>query len=90
MLNVGVSYYAQWKLTNDDFGLDFALPGGPVFGKHRIYGFGPELTVPIASKEKLYALLNVRYFWESGARTMVEGSTLLITASLPLPSIPLN
>ena len=89
-LNVGVSYYAQWKLTNDDFGLDFDVPGGPVLGKHRVYGFGPELTVPIATKEKLYALLNVRYFWESGARTMVEGSTLLITAALPLPSISLN
>jgi hypothetical protein len=89
-LNVGVAYYAQWKLTNDDFGFDFELPGAPLLGKHRVYGFGPELTLPIATKSKLYALLNVRYFWETGARTTVEGNTLLITASFPVPSISLK
>jgi len=78
------------KKTFANLGLDLELPGGTLLAKHRVYGFGPELTLPIATKEKLYALLNVRYFWEIGARTMLEGSTLLVTASLPIPSISLQ
>ena len=89
-VSVGVAYYAQWKVTSDDFGLDFELPGGPVLGKHRVYGFGPELTLPIASKEKLFALVNARYFWESGARTTVEGNTFLVSVTFPIPSIRLQ
>lgn len=86
-LSVGVAYYAQWKVTDDDFGLDFDLPGGPLLAKHRVYGFGPEVTIPIASKTKLFALVNGRYFWETGARTTVEGSTLLITMTVPIPAV---
>jgi hypothetical protein len=89
-LSVGVAYYAQWKLADDDLGLRFELPGGPLLGKHRVYGFGPELTVPIASKTKLFALVNGRFFWETGARTTVEGTTLLITATVPIPSLAIN
>ena len=89
-LSVGVAYYAQWKVTDDDFGLDFDLPGGPLLAKHRVYGFGPEVTVPIASKTKLFALVNGRYFWETGARTTVEGSTLLITMTVPIPSVSIQ
>ncbi len=89
-LTLGVAYYAQWKLTEDDFGLGFELPGGPLLGKHKVFGFGPELTIPIATKKKLFALVNARYIWESGARTMVEGNTLLITAIFPIPSIRLD
>jgi len=85
-LSVGVAYYAQWKLTHDDFGLGFDLPGDPLIAKHRFYGFGPELTVPIATKKKLFALLSARYFWETGARTTVEGNTLLVAVTVPIPS----
>lgn len=100
--SVGVAYYAQWKVTHDDLGsldvvLDelfdtFGLPPRnelPV-GKHRVYGVGPELSFPIATKKKLYALLNVRYLWEFGARTSLEGSTFVVTATFPIPSVPLQ
>jgi hypothetical protein len=88
--NVGIAYYAQWKVSDDDFGLDFSLPGGPRFDRHRVYGFGPEVTIPLASKSKLYGFLNLRYFWETGARSTLEGNTFLLTFSFPVPSIPLQ
>ncbi len=88
--NVGVAYYAQWKITNDDFGLDSDLPDGPLFGKHRVYGFGPDVTIPLASKKKFWGSLNLRYFWETGARTTLQGSTFIATLAFPIPSIPLQ
>jgi hypothetical protein len=47
------------------------------------------VTLPVATKKKLYALVNVRYFWEIGARTKTRGQTLVITATFPIPSVKL-
>ncbi len=88
MANVGAAYYAQWKITSDDFGDDLALPAE--FGKHHVFAAGPEVTFPIKTEAKLIALVNARYLWEFGARTKTEGNTLAITATFPVPSIPLN
>jgi len=91
-LSVGVAYYAQWKITNDDFG-EFEPVINLLTGsvrKHRVYAAGPEVTIPIPIKNKLIAFVNVRYLWEFGARTKTEGDTLFIIATFPLPSIPLN
>lgn len=85
--HVGAAYYAQWKLTQDDFGFPVPPPGGSPVGKHRVWGFGPDITFPIATKLKLYSLVNVRYLWETGAQLKTEGQSLVITASFPLPSI---
>jgi hypothetical protein len=89
LINVGLAYYAQWKITDDDFGSEGLLPGVSV-GKHRGYGVGPEITIPILSKSKLYGFLNARYFWESGVRNSVEGEALVLTLTLPIPSVPLQ
>jgi hypothetical protein len=35
-------------------------------------------------------MINARFFWEFGARSISEGNTLTITATFPIPSIPLN
>jgi len=59
----------------DNFGL----------GKHRVYGVGHEVTIPIASKAKLYGFINARYFWEFGARSTLEGNTFVLTAMFPIP-----
>jgi hypothetical protein len=88
--NVGLAYYAQWKMTDDDLGSDIDLPGGRRLGKHQVYGVGPDITVPIATKKKLIAFLNARYFWETGARTTLEGSTFVLTATFPIPSVSLQ
>ena len=90
---VGAAYYAQWKMTTDKLGT-FTLPGGGTLqpeltDRHRIFAFGPDLTLPVASKTRLFALVNVRYLWETGARAKSEGSTLTVTATAPLPSVTL-
>ena len=79
---VGVAYYAQWKVTADDLG--FNIP--PSLGnlpKHRVFGIGPDVTMPIAVKKKLIALVNVRYLIEQGARIKTQGNTLIITSTFP-------
>ncbi len=86
-LVIGAAYYAQWKLTKDRLA-EFVLPGGdpiPVDfpNKHRVFAFGPDVTLPVASKSKLFALVNIRYLWETGARVKTEGQTLVITATFP-------
>ena len=94
-LVLGAAYYTNWKLTADSLGT-FNLPSGVPLNpeltnlKHSVYGFGPDVTVPIASKTKLFTLVNIRYFWETGARTHTQGSTLALTATFPVPSIKLT
>jgi len=87
-MSVGLAYYAQWKISKDDLGV--VPPGGRDLDKHRIYAFGPEVTLPIASKQTLFGFLNLRYFWETGARNKLEGNTFLATFTFPVPSIPLQ
>jgi len=88
-INVGIAYYAQWKMSSDDFGVA-GLPPDLNLGKNKVFGLGPDITIPIATKKKLIAMLNFRYFWESGARSSLEGNTFVVTASFPLPSVPLQ
>jgi len=87
--SIGIAYYAQWKLTNDRIGT-LELPLLFDIDKHRVFGVGPELTLPIATGGKLRALLTARYLVETGARSTVEGQTLLIYAVVPLPSWSLD
>jgi len=94
-LVIGAAYYAQWKLTRDDVS-DGALPGAgfildpEIPSKHRVFGLGPEVTLPVASKSKLFALLNIRYLWEMTARTKTEGQSLVVIATFPVPSVKLK
>lgn len=84
-MSVGAAYYAQWKVTEDDLGLGIDPPGR-LFSKHKVFGIGPEVTFPIATKTKLIALVTGRYFWETGVRSMVEGQSFLVTVTFPIPS----
>ena len=90
-INVGLAYYAQWKITDDDLGVDLP-PGSPIanISNHRVFGFGPEIMLPIASKKTLFGFLTLRYFWETGARTTLEGNTFLAMFMLPVPPIPMQ
>ena len=89
-ISVGAAYYAQWKLNEDDLGSDVVLPDGRGIGKHRVFAAGPELTLPIATKEKLYGFINARYLWEFDAKSTLEGNTFVFTVTLPIPSVPLQ
>lgn len=93
-LIIGAAYYAQWKLTQDEFGT-FTLPGGGEISptdpnKHKVFGIGPDVTLPIATKSKLFALVNIRYLWETYARSKTQGQTLVVTATFPIPSVKLK
>ena len=89
-LSVGLAYYAQFKVTDDDYGLDPPLP--PLFqpAKHQGFGVGPEVSIPISSKRKLYGFVDLRYLWETGVRNNLEGGLFVVTASFPIPGIPLQ
>lgn len=58
--------------------------------KHRVFGLGPDVTLPVASKSKLFALVTVRYFWETGARLKTEGQNLPVMATFAIPSVTLK
>ena len=91
ILIVGVSYYAQFQITHDDVGPDIEpLLKGRKLAKQRVFGVGPEVTIPIMTSRTLYGLLNARFFWETGARSTLEGTTLTITATFPIPSVSLQ
>ncbi len=86
--HVGVAYYAQWKTTPDEFDL---VPSptntAAVLGKHRVWGIGPDVTIPIATKTKLLSFVNVRYLWEQGAQLKTQGQTFMITNTIPVGGI---
>ena len=86
--SVGMTYYAQWKVSSDDFGV--TPPDAPFLGKHEVCGIGPEITLPLASKSKLYGFANFRYFWETGAISTLEGDGFLRTLTFPISGIPLQ
>jgi hypothetical protein len=93
-LITGAAYYAQWKLTEDRL-LELELPGvSPIDvnvpGKHQVFAFGPDVTLPIASSSKLFALVNIRYMWETGAQLKTQGQTLVVNATFPVPSVRLQ
>jgi hypothetical protein len=80
----GVAYYAQWKLTADQFDITAAAAHtAAIAGKHRVFGIGPDVTIPIATKSKLISLVNVRYLWEQGAEVKTQGQTLMVTTTFP-------
>jgi hypothetical protein len=52
-----------------------------------VWGVGPEVTIPIATRSRLLALVNVRYLWETGARVKTQGQSLLVTSTFPIGGI---
>jgi len=92
---LGAAYYAQWKITADTVG-SFVLPGGGTVNptladaKHKVFAFGPDVTLPVASRTKLFALVTIRYLWESGATSKTQGSTLVVMTTFPIPSLNIS
>jgi hypothetical protein len=80
----GVAYYAQWKVTADQFDVTAAAARtGSIRDKHRVFALGPDITIPIATRSKLISLVNVRYLWEQGAELKTQGQTLMVTTTFP-------
>ena len=81
----GVSYFAQWKVSEDKIGAGISNPN-----KHNIFGIGPELMLPLASRTKFYGTLNLRYLWDFGVESNTEGNSFILMATFPIPSISLQ
>ncbi len=92
--SVGMAYYVEWKITRDRLGEIVPPRGVPIDvefpDKHKVWAVGPDVTLPVASKSRLLALVNIRYLWETGARVRTQGNTLAVTATLPIPGMKLN
>ncbi len=83
----GLVYYAQWKLTQDTL---TGLPSLLVEGKNSAAAIGPEVTIPLATKNKLYGFFTARYEFEVYARTTTKGNALILTAVFPFKPIKLR
>jgi hypothetical protein len=78
-LSTGLAYYASFKLSDDEIE---GLPGILIRGKNKVFALGPEATLAIAARDKVYGFITVRYFWETYARTTTQGSALFISGTL--------
>jgi hypothetical protein len=52
-----------------------------------VFGVGPDVTIPIATKTKLISLINVRYLIETGAKVKTQGHTLMVTNTIPIGGV---
>ena len=89
-LTVGLAFDAQWKITEDDPGQFQEAFDLLDLDKHSVYGVGAEMTLPLATKQKLIGFLTTRYMWDFDARSTFEGETLLLLATFPVPSVPIG
>lgn len=82
--NLGLAYYAQWKLSDDNL---TGIPSLLVQGRNSTAALGPELTLPIATKKTLYGFFTFRYQWEVEARTTTQGTGMNVMVIFPLKPI---
>ena len=79
---IGLVYYAQWK-TTDDHG--FILPP-PFDGHTRMFGLGPEVTVPFPMPG-LAGIITLRYYTEFSNRVATQGDSFIISLTLRRPMV---
>ena len=77
--NLGVAYYAQWKATEDRLE---GLPGVLLTGRNKVYGVGPEVTMPFFASGPWAGLVTVRYLWEFGAESAFQGQMFNVAVTL--------
>jgi len=83
----GIGYYLQSKLSNDS-GADLPLTTLQVlnlYGKNRLFGIGPDVTMGVFQKGGTIGLLNVRYLWESAGKSSFQGSTFTVGMTIARP-----
>lgn len=74
--NAGVAYGAQWKITRDS-GSD--IPPSLSLSNGRVFGVGPEISMPIFAKGQNAGLISVRYLWQVGPKTALGGQILAVS-----------
>jgi hypothetical protein len=80
ILDLGMAYYLQWKMTNDS-GLAVPALVEDRLGKNRNFGFGPEasLLLPVSKDFSKLLVFDFRYLFETGTRLDTKGQTLLFS-----------
>jgi hypothetical protein len=86
-LTAGLSYYASFKLTEDQID---GIPAILIRGKNRDFAVGPEVSLALAKGGVLYGFLKVNYQWETYATTTTQGGAFNIIATFPLKPISLK
>jgi hypothetical protein len=82
LINAGMAYYTQWKLTEDRVPSNF-----PAFrGKNRYLGFGPEFNTVLPISEKTPVFATFRYIFETGNRVATQGNTLFFSIAVAIPT----
>jgi hypothetical protein len=81
LCNVGIDYYAHWKVTDDQF----ANVTPNFLSKHRYYGIGPEINGVIPINAKTLAVFKVAYFHEFGNRVATQGQAVMMSVTLAKP-----
>ena len=83
----GLGYYLQNKLS-DDSGADVpltALQALNLYGKNRLFGIGPDVTMAVFQKGGTIGLVNFRYLWESAGKSSFQGSTFAVGMTIARP-----
>jgi hypothetical protein len=80
----GLAYYLQDKVSNDS-GTDVpvaALQALNLYGRNRVFGIGPDVTMGFFQRGATIGLLNVRYLRDSAAKSSFEGSTFWVSITI--------
>jgi hypothetical protein len=86
-LTAGLSYYASFKLTDDEIE---GFPDILIRGKNKVFALGPEMQLALARNNTLYGFVKVSYQWEVYARTTTQGSALTILATFLMKPLKLS
>jgi hypothetical protein len=84
-LTAGLAYYSTYKLSDDRF--DSRVANLLIRGKNQVWAVGPEVTLAIAARKKVYGFATLRYQWELAGRTTTEGAAWNISLVFPLEPI---
>jgi hypothetical protein len=84
-LTAGLAYYGTYKLSDDRF--DSQAANLLIRGKNQVWALGPEVTLAIAARKKVYGFATLRYQWELAGRTTTEGAAWNISFVFPLKPI---
>jgi hypothetical protein len=85
----GLGYYLQSKLS-DDSGADVpvtALRALNLYGKNRLFGIGPDVTMAVFQHGGTIGLVNFRYLWESAGKSSFQGSTFVVGFTIARPRV---
>jgi hypothetical protein len=80
----GVGYYLQKKVS-DDSGTDVPdvlLRALNLRGRNRIFGIGPDVSMGLFQHGATVGAINVRYLWDSAARSSFEGGTFWLSFTI--------